>query len=46
MHAQLHEHLVALTTADLQGQLRDTVSHFKDKNLIISSILENIAFFN
>lgn len=46
MHAQLHEHLVALTTADLQGQLRDTVSHFKDKNLIISSLLENIAFFN
>lgn len=46
MHGQLHEHLVALATADLQGQLRDTVSHFKDKNLIISSLLEKIVFLN
>ena len=46
IHGQLHEHLVALTTADLQGQSRDTMSHFKDKNLIISSLLEKIMFLN
>ena len=46
MHGQLHEHLVVLTTADLQGQLIDTMSRFMDKNLIISSLLEKIVFLN
>lgn len=42
----LHERPLALTTEDLQGQLRDSVSQFRDKNLIVCSLLEKFEFRN
>lgn len=42
----LHERLLALTTKNLQVQFRDTVSQFRDKNLIVYSLLEKIEFRN